>query len=141
MAAHGGSFLEIGGKFGIYDVVRELGRGGMGAVYLVRNPDTGDELAAKVMYPESPATRDTSVRRFIREAEFAMKVEHPNLIRVYDVGRDPDTNLAYMLMDYMPGGRGFAGGWHCGGVGLGRWNIKAGWRSQATGRRPHRTGC
>ena len=127
MAAHGGSFLEIGGKFGIYDVVRELGRGGMGAVYLVRNPDTGDELAAKVMYPESPATRDTSVRRFIREAEFAMKVEHPNLIRVYDVGRDPDTNLAYMLMDYMPGGRGFAGGWHCGGVGLGRWDIRAGW--------------
>ena len=104
MAARRGSFLEIGGKFGIYDVVRELGRGGMGAVYLVRNPATGDELAAKVMYPDSQAARGNSVRRFIREAELAMKVEHPNLIRVYDIGRDPDTNLAYMLMDYMPGG-------------------------------------
>ena len=104
MAARKGNFLKIGGKFGIYDVVRELGRGGMGAVYLVRDPASGDELAAKVMYPESATANDHLVRRFIREAEVAMKVLHPNLVRVFDVGRDPDTGLAYMLMEYVSGG-------------------------------------
>ncbi len=98
------SFLEIGGRFGVYEVVRELGRGGMGAVYLVRDPSSGVELAAKVMYPEAAAVREFFVKRFIREAEIAMTVSHPNLVKVYDVGRDPDTGLAYMLMDYLPGG-------------------------------------
>ena len=41
-------FLEQGRMFGAYQVVRELGRGGMGAVYLVRDPSSGAELAAKV---------------------------------------------------------------------------------------------
>lgn len=104
MAVATENLLKIGDRFGIYDVVRELGHGGMGAVYLVRDPETGQELAAKVMYPESPAVRAYFVKRFIREAEIAMSVRHPNLIRVYDVGRDPDTGLGYMLMDYVPGG-------------------------------------
>ena len=95
--------LTVGGKFGDFDVVRELGRGGMGAVYLVRDPATGEEYAAKVML-ENPLHGDDFKRRFIREAEIAMKVEHPNLVRVYDVGRDPETGYAYMIMDYVGGG-------------------------------------
>ena len=43
--------LTVGGKFGDFDVVRELGVGGMGAVYLVRDPETGGEYAAKLMLP------------------------------------------------------------------------------------------
>ena len=69
--------LTVGGKFGDLDVVRELGRGGMGAVYLVRDPATDEEYAAKVML-ENPLHGDDFKRRFIREAEIAMKVEHPN---------------------------------------------------------------
>ena len=95
--------LTVGGKFGDFDVVHELGVGGMGAVYLVRDPETGGEYAAKVML-ESPLHGDDFKRRFIREAEIAMKVEHPNLVRVYDVGRDPETGYAYMIMDYVGGG-------------------------------------
>ena len=95
--------LTVGGRFGDFDVVRELGRGGMGAVYLVRDPATGEEYAAKVML-ENPLHGDDFKRRFIREAEIAMKVEHPNLVRVYDVGRDPETGYAYMIMDYVGGG-------------------------------------
>ena len=95
--------LTVGGKFGDFDVVRELGRGGMGAVYLVRDSATGEEYAAKVML-ESPLHGSDFTRRFIREAEIAMKVEHPNLVRVYDVGRDPETGYAYMIMDYVGGG-------------------------------------
>ena len=97
-------FLEQGRMFGAYQVVRELGRGGMGAVYLVRDPSSGAELAAKVLYPAASAVDIMAVKRFIREAEIAMAVNHPNLIRVYDVGRDPDTGLGYMIMDYAPGG-------------------------------------
>ena len=97
------SLLTPGGKFGDFDVVRELGRGGMGAVYLVRDPETGEEYAAKVML-ESPLFRDDLKQRFIREAEIAMKVVHPNLVRVYDVGRDPETGYAYMIMDFISGG-------------------------------------
>ena len=95
--------LTVGGKFGDFDVVRELGRGGMGAVYLVRDPATGEEYAAKVML-ENPLHGSDFTRRFIREAEIAMKVEHPNLVRVYAVGRDPETGYAYMIMDYVGGG-------------------------------------
>lgn len=96
--------LAAGGKFGDYDVVRELGRGGMGAVYLVRDPETGGELAAKVMFDELSVRDDSYKQRFIREAEIAMAAEHPNLLKVYEVGRDPETGLAYMIMDYADGG-------------------------------------
>ena len=95
--------LTVGGKFGDFDVVRELGVGGMGAVYLVRDPETDETYAAKVML-EHPLRGADFKRRFIREAEIAMKVEHPNLVRVYDVGRDPETGYAYMIMDYVGGG-------------------------------------
>lgn len=97
--------LRAGGKFGAYDVVKELGRGGMGAVYLLRDPSNGAEVAAKVMYPAlRGSSEEQQVRRFVREAEIAMTIVHPNLVRVYDAGRDPDTGLGYMLMDYLPGG-------------------------------------
>ena len=99
------SLLRVGGKFGAYDVVKELGRGGMGAVYLLRDPSNGAEMAAKVMFPAlRGSSEEQQVRRFVREAEIAMSVDHPNLVKVYDVGRDPDTGLGYMLMDYLPGG-------------------------------------
>ena len=97
------SLLQPGGTFGDFEVLKELGRGGMGAVYLVRDPETDERYAAKVML-ENPLHGNDFKRRFIREAEIAMKVEHPNLVRVYDVGRDPETGYAYMIMDYVGGG-------------------------------------
>ena len=97
------SLLQPGGTFGDFEVLKELGRGGMGAVYLVRDPETGERYAAKVML-ENPLHGDDFKRRFIREAEIAMAVDHPNLVKVYDVGRDPETGLAYMIMDYVDGG-------------------------------------
>ena len=94
--------LRPGGKFGDLIVVEELGAGGMGSAYRVRDPETGYDLVAKVMHP-AIGSRDFE-RRFIREAEVAMRIEHPNLVKVYDVGRDPDTGLAYMIMEYESGG-------------------------------------
>ena len=97
------SYLQPGTKFGEFDVIRELGVGGMGAVYLVQDPETGIGYAAKIML-ESPLGDSDFKKRFIREAEIAMEVEHPALVKVYEVGRDPDTGYGYMIMDYVSGG-------------------------------------
>ena len=96
------SLLEPGDMFGDYTVVRLRGTGGMGAVYLLRAP--GDELyAAKIMFPEA-AKQHGFRKRFAREAEFAMKLHHENIVSVYDVGEDPETGFCYIIMEYVPGG-------------------------------------
>lgn len=105
MAGAAQGMLEPGGMFGDFRVLKELGRGGMGAVYLLKDEEAGANYAAKILYPEAEI-RDhkDAVGRFLREAEIAMAVEHPNLVHVYAVGRDPETRLGYMIMDYLPGG-------------------------------------
>lgn len=90
-----------GDRFGDYVVERKLGEGGMGIVYLALGSD-GRQYAVKIM-PPTKMTHDLR-RRFTREAEFAMKVRHPNLISVYDVGEDPENGWCYLVMDYVSGG-------------------------------------
>jgi len=96
--------LEIGGKFGDYTVERLLGRGGMGEVYLIRDPLSGADYALKIMTPPKGEDEHEWRKRFAREADFAMKVRHRNLIAVHDVGEDPDSGRCWLIMDYMPGG-------------------------------------
>lgn len=100
--------LAIGGKFGNYDVLKLLGSGGMGEVYLLRSVSNGEFYACKVMLPSARgmgARQESEWRkRFANEAMFAMKVMHRNLIRVYDAGEDPQTHLCFIIMDYMAGG-------------------------------------
>ncbi len=93
--------LEPGDLFGDYTVERQLGKGNMGTVYLVRSPD-GAPFAVKIMH-RGKMSHDLRVR-FAREAEFAMNSRHKNLISVYDVGEDPDSGLCYIIMEYIPGG-------------------------------------
>ncbi|MBQ3672281.1 MAG: protein kinase [Kiritimatiellae bacterium] len=96
-----GPLLTIGSRFGDYVVIKLLGKGGTGEVYLARSP-SGFACAIKVM---AAAVDDHEARqRFAREAEAAMGLRHPNLIKVYDVGEDPVTGLCYIIMEYMPGG-------------------------------------
>ena len=96
--------LNVGDHFGDYVIDRLLGKGGMGAVYLIRQPESGAVFAAKIMIPPEGEEEHEFRRRFAREAEIAMKVNHRNLIKVYDVGEDPDTGLCYIIMDYVSGG-------------------------------------
>ena len=98
-----GKLLEPGDMFGDYTVEKLLGKGGMGAVYLVRAPG-GELYAVKVMFPDMVKKGSDYRKRFAREAEFAMKIRHDNLISVYDVGEDPETGLCYIIMEYVPGG-------------------------------------
>jgi len=94
--------LAPGDRFGDYVVVRRLGKGGMGEVWLLRSPE-GIEVAAKILNAASSADH-AARRRFLREAELARGMSHPNLVATYDVGEDPETGLCYILMEYMPGG-------------------------------------
>ena len=94
--------LNAGERFGDYTVVRLLGKGGMGSVFLLENA-AGGQVAAKILDPETAGDHEAR-KRFLREAELALGVKHPNLVETYDVGEDPETGLCYILMEYVPGG-------------------------------------
>lgn len=92
--------LPDGAKFGNLTVMRLLGRGGMGEVYLCENSLEGALYALKVFAPQD----EKEGVRFIREANAAQSLHHPNLLDVYDAGVDPATQLCYLVMEYMPHG-------------------------------------
>src|SRR5436305_13130411 len=87
-------------QFGRYQVLKSLGDGGMGSVYLVLNTDLQREEALKV--PHFEAGTEAEMReRFLREARAAAGLDHPNLCQVYDVGeRD---GICYLTMRYLKG--------------------------------------
>ncbi|MFZ1557529.1 MAG: serine/threonine-protein kinase, partial [Nitrospira sp.] len=89
---------------GRYQVVRELGRGAMGVVYLGKDPTIQRHVAIKTMRlddidneDELKAFRD----RFFREAESTGRLSHPNIVTVYDAGEQ--EGLAYIAMEYLEG--------------------------------------
>ena len=103
MSPQNNNLLREGDEFEKFVIERELGHGGMGAVYLVRHRVLDSEFALKVLYPEI-ATRDGQfVERFIREARLAGRIHHPNLIAVYDAGYNDRSGMYYLVMDYVPG--------------------------------------
>ena len=93
-----------GDTFGRYSVEKMLGKGGMGAVYLVRHTVLDTEFALKILFPEVAEKKKEFVVRFIREAKLACRIRHPNLIGVHDAGQDEKTGMYYLVMDYVSGG-------------------------------------
>ncbi len=89
---------------GRYKIDRELGRGAMGMVYLGHDPKIGRTVAIKTMSLgqefESDKLDDVK-KRFFREAETAGRLNHPNIVTIYDVGEDQE--LSYIAMDYLKG--------------------------------------
>lgn len=89
---------------GRYKVDRELGRGAMGLVFLGHDPKIGRTVAIKTMslgqeFDEDKL--DDIKKRFFREAETAGRLNHPNIVTIYDVGEDQE--LSYIAMDYLKG--------------------------------------
>ncbi|MEU5734670.1 MULTISPECIES: protein kinase domain-containing protein [Streptomyces] len=68
-----------------YSVIRELGRGGMGAVHLARHEATGVEVALKVMLPKVAAS-ETARARFLREVALTRAMKHPHVVALHDAG-------------------------------------------------------
>src|SRR5881275_3174204 len=79
--------ISAGTEIGGYRIVNLLGQGGMGVVYLADNARTGQRVALKVLTPD--LARSSGFReRFVREANYASSMRHPNVIEVYIEGED-----------------------------------------------------
>ncbi|MEF8833840.1 MAG: serine/threonine-protein kinase, partial [Halofilum sp. (in: g-proteobacteria)] len=91
-------------KLGRYDVEKELGKGAMGTVYQGRDPKINRVVAIKTLAlsQEFEADELEDVKeRFFREAETAGRLNHPNIVTIYDAGEEHD--LAYIAMEYLQG--------------------------------------
>jgi tRNA A-37 threonylcarbamoyl transferase component Bud32/tetratricopeptide (TPR) repeat protein len=84
-----------------YRVLSPLGRGGMGAVYRVEHVMMKKEMALKLLHPELSRLEEVG-KRFEREAEAAAKLDHPNIISVTDFGRTSDGQL-FLVMELLNG--------------------------------------
>ena len=91
---------------GKYEVIREVGRGSMGVVYLAHDPFAGRDVAIKVALPESLQDETTGIlyrKMFFNEAKVAGMLRHPNIISVFDAGVEGE--ICYIVMEYVPGGQ------------------------------------
>lgn len=89
-----------GAILGEFVIVRELGQGGMGTVYLAHQLTLDRDVALKVITPAAD-TNATDIDSFIREARAAALINHPNIVQAYTV--NCDSNLWYFAMEYIDG--------------------------------------
>ncbi|MBC8875719.1 MAG: protein kinase [Planctomycetes bacterium] len=91
--------LAAGASIGEYEIEREIGRGGMGVVYLALQKDLGRQVALKVI---PPATLSAITRqRFLREAKALASLSHPNIVPVFTAGEQAGS--LFIAMEYVPG--------------------------------------
>jgi serine/threonine-protein kinase len=84
-----------------YTIEGEIGRGGMGVVYMARDERLKRKVAVKVLPPDL-AFREEIRLRFLREAETAARLSHPHIVPIHSVGEGPD-GLVYFVMAYIDG--------------------------------------
>jgi serine/threonine protein kinase len=87
-------------SIGKYKVLEKLGSGGMGQVFLCEHKLMRRRVAVKVL-PTAKATDPSSLDRFYREARAVAALDHPNIVRAYDI--DQDDNLHFLVMEYVDG--------------------------------------
>ena len=94
--------LQIGDEIsGRYVIEKRLGAGGMGAVFLAVDKVLEDsKVAIKILHKDLCSDGELA-KRFLREVKLMHSVNHPNVVRTYDVGRDKD--IIYFTMEYLPG--------------------------------------
>ena len=93
--------LAAGHLLGDFEVIAEIGRGGMGVVYLARQLSLGRLVALK-MLPGDLAGNELTLARFRREMRLLARCDHPHIVKVLDSGTMPDGRV-YYAMEYVPG--------------------------------------
>jgi len=88
-------------QLGKYTILEELGRGGFGTVYRATDNSLDREVALKILHPQLMVDMDF-VERFQKEAKLVARLEHPNIVTIYDLGEA--EGRIYIAMRYLPGG-------------------------------------
>jgi eukaryotic-like serine/threonine-protein kinase len=92
--------VSVGSRLGPYEVLSPLGAGGMGEVWLARDPRLGREVAVKVLPEEFSSDRER-VKRFEREARAASALNHPNIVTIHEIGEA--DGRAFLVMERIEG--------------------------------------
>ncbi|HEB35966.1 hypothetical protein LCGC14_1047810 [marine sediment metagenome] len=93
--------LTTGSTFaGRYQIIEELGKGGMGKVYKAQDTDLKEKVAIKLLRPEIAADKKT-IERFKNELKFARKIRHQNVCQMYDLNKEKGAH--YITMEYVDG--------------------------------------
>jgi len=97
--------LARGARLGAYEILTQVGAGGMGEVYRARDTNLDRDVAIKVL--AGPLAADAAaLARFHREAKIVAALSHPNILAVYDFGSarvDPERTVAYAVMEFLEG--------------------------------------
>ena len=91
-------------RIGRYEIVKPLGRGAMGVVYLARDPIIDRRVALKTLRVDLDDDVAGEFReRFLREARAAGRINHAGIVTIHDVGEDPESGLVFIAMEYIEG--------------------------------------
>ena len=93
-------------RIGRYTILKPIGQGGMGTIYLGRDPVIGRQVAIKVISVKPDLSEEQARQyreRFLREAQAAGALIHPNIVAVHDIGVDAEMGSPYIVMEYVPG--------------------------------------
>jgi serine/threonine-protein kinase len=97
--------METMHQLGRYEIVAELGRGAMGAVFRARDPRIDRTVAIKTIAVPAGAAKDFEHyrQRFFREAQAAGRLSHPGIVTIYDVGEDEAAHTPFIVMECVEG--------------------------------------